>query len=143
MVLVCLKRIQFCINKPLNFCVPMKLKHFTQLAKNTQKHLLFFLLPTWEEHTGIWQAETPPLSGVWSRGRRGYKTGAHFESKLKLDTQRVYKTEGENSRKKRVENVFFLFSFAIGVHSMSNMLDNFLSRVSHFFQSCCLCFCLN
>ena len=45
MVLVCLKRIHFYINKPLKFCVPMKLKHFTQLAKNTQKHLLFFSTP--------------------------------------------------------------------------------------------------
>ena len=82
----------------------MKLKHFTQLAKNTQKHSFFSTPRMGGAYGNMARGNATP--GVWGVELwvGGYKRGAHFEFKLKLDTQREctnqsVKTQGRKELK--------------------------------------------
>lgn len=125
------------VNKPLYFHMPTKLKHFTQLAKNTQ-FFSFFLLPsplwahgeTWgkgrviREHCKwkllpkLGRCSSQTLGGVSNAAIKPEDRAKSFN--ISLDT---------GFKESTVDPSWILFFWLKG-YSMSEMLDNILTKVS-------------
>lgn len=110
------------VNRPLCFPMPMKLKHFTQLAKNTQFSFFFFplflccccttrpsLTSLWnlskrEGHPGTLQVKTPLLGVVSVRHR--HKSDS---SELSLNLTPVWTQVANSQPWIRTETSSFFF----------------------------------